>query len=167
MHAPFSYFKKCVWYSVLNMGKSKIEGRKTRVKTDHRSLSPTVDQSGEQWVLNRSVMGALFVSILQTMYLANGSQNFFDKNGKTFGNSCKGFSKAVSRADLVQKRSFEVSNPRRQRAPPPFAGEGYWPQMTFSGPKSARLTAFEKPLHEFPKIFPVFMVMQPPWVFRE
>ena len=50
-------------------------------------------------MLNQLVAGAPFVSILQTMYLANGSHNFSRKTGKVFGNSCKGLSKALSRAD--------------------------------------------------------------------
>ena len=51
-------------------------------------------------MLNQSVVGAPFVSILQTMYLANGSQNFSRKTENFFfGNSCKGLSKALSRAD--------------------------------------------------------------------
>ena len=44
-------------------------------------------------MLNRSVVGAPFVSILQTMYLANGSQNFSRKTENISGIRAKAFRK--------------------------------------------------------------------------
>ena len=75
-------------------GQVKIEGRKNTVQdgpqvpsVDMSPLykSPPVDLSGEQYgVLNQSVVGAPFISILQTMYLANGSQNISRKTVSDF-----------------------------------------------------------------------------------
>ena len=43
------------------------------------------------------------------MYLANGSQNFSrKKNADFFGNSCKGLSKALSRAGSGRDKVMEV-----------------------------------------------------------
>ena len=55
-------------------------------------------------VLNQFVVGAPFVSMLQTMHLGNGSQNFSRKTGKIFGNSCKILSKRLSRADFGRNK---------------------------------------------------------------
>ena len=50
-------------------------------------------------MLNQSVVGAPFASILQMIHLANSSHNFSRKTDNIFGNSCIGLSKALSRAD--------------------------------------------------------------------
>ena len=60
-------------------------------------------------MLNQSVVGTPFVSILQTMYLANGSQNFSRKTGKIFGNSYKGLRQRLVVLARVEIRLLEVS----------------------------------------------------------
>ena len=50
-------------------------------------------------MLNQSVMGAPFVSILQNDVSGKRLTKLFEKNGKIFGNSCTDLSKALSRAD--------------------------------------------------------------------
>ena len=60
-------------------------------------------------VLNQSVVGAPFVSILQTMYLANGSQNFSRKTGKIFsGIRARSFRKGSVVLTSVKIRSLKV-----------------------------------------------------------
>ena len=94
-------------------------------------------------MLNQSVVGAPYVRILQTMYLANGSQNFPRKTGIFFGNSCKGLSKALSRAGSGRNKVigdrlrsifkievlFEAPSVLMRRwgmSGPPFGMMGYW-----------------------------------------
>ena len=62
-------------------------------------------------MLNQSVVGTPFVSILQTMYLANGSQNFSRKNGENFfsGIRTKAFRQRLVVLARVEIRLLEVS----------------------------------------------------------
>ena len=59
-------------------------------------------------VLNQSVVGAPFVSMLQTMYLGKGSQNFSRKTGKIFGIRARSFRKGSVVLTSVEIRSLEV-----------------------------------------------------------
>ena len=61
-------------------------------------------------MLNQSVVGAPFVSIIQTMYLANGSENFSrkKKRGKFSGIRAKAFRKRSVVMTPVEIRSLEV-----------------------------------------------------------
>ena len=58
-------------------------------------------------MLNQSVVGATFVSILQTLYLANGSQHS-RKTGNFWGILAKAFRKRSAVLTRVDIRSLEV-----------------------------------------------------------
>ena len=59
-------------------------------------------------MLNQSVLGAPFVSTLQRMYLANGSQNVSRKMRKFSGSRAKAFQKRPVVLARVEIRSLEV-----------------------------------------------------------
>ena len=116
MHAPVSYFKKCGCYSVLNRGKSKSKVEKNRgVKRTTGHYLPLKIILENNGVLNKSVVGAPFVNILQTMYLANGSQNFSRKTGKY----------SWIRANAFRKRSVVLTRVEK----------GYWWSLKVKLPK--------------------------------
>ena len=58
-------------------------------------------------MVNQSVVGAPFISMLQTMHLANGSQNF-EKNGNFSGIRAKAFRKRSVLLTRVEIRSLEI-----------------------------------------------------------
>ena len=87
----------------------KMEGREkrgVRRTTGHYLLLQiSLEHNG---VLSQSALGAPFVSMLQTMYLANVSQNFSRKRGKFSGIRAKAFRKRSVILTPVEIRSLEV-----------------------------------------------------------
>ena len=82
MHTPVSYFK--VIFSP-KLGKSKIEGRKkTRGKTDRRSLFPLVDYSGEQWSAKPVSSGSPICQHTSNDVSGKLLTKLFEKKGETF-----------------------------------------------------------------------------------
>ena len=81
------------------------------LKTDHRSLSPSVDQSGEQWSAEPVGSGSPIcqhVSNDVDQSMTNRSQNVSRKTGKFSGNRAKAFRKRSVVLTRVEIRPLEV-----------------------------------------------------------
>ena len=77
--------------------------KKSRGKTDHRSLPPPEDYSGEQWSAKQVGGGSPICQHTSNDVSGKRLTKLFEKNGKIFVNSCKCLSKALSRADSGRK----------------------------------------------------------------